>query len=218
MKGRVLTILLAIGLAITAAVFVASTGANTRLPGNHEGYEPLQPVAYSHRLHAGELGIACLHCHASAGRGRHAGIPPVNVCMNCHRFVTAPWVEVKAENDAADKARRKPRLVVSPEIRKIFAAMALTDDMQPDTLRRPQPIAWTKVHTLPDFVYFNHSAHVNAGVECRTCHGAVEAMERVRQVSDLSMGWCVNCHRDASANGVNGRRVQASTDCSTCHY
>ena len=199
-------------------IFLGSYTRNYMFPGNELGYEPVQPIAYSHRLHAGELGIACLHCHGAAEMGKHAGIPPASYCLNCHRFVSAPWVEVKAENDLADKERRKPRLIVSPEIRKIYDAMGLNDEAKPDSARRPTYIVWNKVHNLPDFVYFNHSAHVNAGVDCQSCHGAVETMERVRQVNDLSMGWCVNCHRDANANGVNGRQVHASTDCITCHF
>jgi hypothetical protein len=138
--------------------------------------------------------------------------------MNCHRFVSAPWVEVKAENALADKEKRPPRLVVSPEIRKVYRAMGLADDAKPDPAQVPAPIAWTKVHNIPDFVYFDHSVHVKAGVECQTCHGAVETMERVRQVSDLSMGWCVNCHRTVNANGLNGKAVHAATDCSACHF
>ena len=218
MNGRVLTIFLASGLVMSAAIFLSSYRTNYMLPGNNQGYEPKQPISYSHRLHAGELGIACLHCHTAAERGKHAGIPSTSVCMNCHRFVSAPWVEVKAENDLADKEKRKPRLVVSPEIRKIYDAMALTDEVKPDSTKTPTPIVWKKIHNLPDFVYFNHSAHVSAGIECQKCHGAVETMERVRQVYDLSMGWCVNCHRSVNANGVNGKQVHASTDCTTCHF
>lgn len=218
MKRRVLTIVLSSGLLMSVVIFLGSYGANYMLPGNHQGYEPIQPISYSHRLHAGELGIPCLHCHSAAERGKQAGIPSTNVCMNCHKFVSAPWVEVKAENDLADKEKRKPHLVVSPEIRKIYNAMALTDDVKPDSAKTPTPIVWTKVHTLPDFVYFNHSSHVSAGIECQKCHGAVETMERVRQVSDLSMGWCVNCHRDANTSGVNGKQLHASTDCTTCHF
>ena len=218
MNSRLVTIVLVIGLGISLVVFIGSFGANYMLPGNHQGYEPVQPVAYSHRLHAGELGIACLHCHTAAERGKHAGIPAVNVCMNCHRFVSAAWVEVKAENDRADKEKRKPGLVVSPDIRKIYRAMGFSDEAKRDSTLAPAPIAWNKVHNLPDFVYFDHSVHVSAGVECQTCHGAVETMERVRQVSDLSMGWCVNCHRDVTANGLNGKTVHAATDCSACHF
>lgn len=207
------------------------------LPGNELGYEPTQPIAFSHRLHAGELQVSCLYCHSGAEKSRHAGIPSANVCMNCHRFVTAPFGAVRAEDEQAKKENRAPRRIVSPEIQKIYDALALNAQLQPDPGKRPAPIAWTKVHNLPDFVYFDHRPHVNAGVACQTCHGPVEAMERVRQMQDLSMGWCVNCHRDINRAGLDGkgnftsapapaaqgptpvtRRVYASIDCSTCHY
>ena len=100
----------------------------------------------------------------------------------------------------------------------MYDALGLDAKLQPDPARTPQPIAWTRIHNLPDFVYFDHRAHVGAGVACQTCHGPVETMERVRQTPDLSMGWCVNCHRDAARSGLNGRAVHPSTDCSTCHY
>jgi cytochrome c peroxidase len=96
--------------------------------------------------------------------------------------------------------------------------LGLASDGKRDPARRAAPIAWTRVHNLPDFVYFDHRAHVNGGVSCQTCHGPVETMERLRQVSDLSMGWCVNCHRDANRSGIEGKRVNASTDCVTCHF
>ena len=218
MNHRLVTIVLVIALGISLVILLGSFSANYMLPGNQQGYEPVQPIAYSHRLHAGELGIPCLHCHTAAEQGKHAGIPSAQVCMNCHRFVSADWVEVKAENDRADKEKRKPALVVSPEIRKIYRAMGLSDEAKPDSTQMPSPIVWTKVHNLPDFVYFNHSVHVSAGVDCQKCHGPVETMERVRQISDLSMGWCVNCHRDVNAAGLNGKAVHAATDCSACHF
>ncbi|MCL6507624.1 MAG: cytochrome c3 family protein [Bryobacteraceae bacterium] len=138
--------------------------------------------------------------------------------MNCHRFVTAPLGELRAEDALASKEKRTPRLIVSPELRKLYDALALNEKREPDPSRRPRPIAWIRVHRLPDFVYFDHRAHVNAGVACQQCHGPVETMERVRQVSDLSMGWCVNCHRQANERGINGRQVHASTDCVACHF
>lgn len=218
MNSRILTIVLATAVLMTLIVFLSSYTMNVRLPGNHAGYEPVQPIAYSHRLHAGELQIPCLHCHAAAERGRAAGVPAANVCMNCHRFVTAPYLDVKAEDELAAKENRKPRPVVSAELRKLYGALGLNDALKPDAGLRPAPVVWNKVHNLPDFVYFNHSAHVTRGVDCQACHGAVETMERVRQVSDLSMGWCVNCHRASNASGVKGTPVHASTDCSACHY
>lgn len=218
LNSRLLTVILGVTVLLTFSVFVTSWKFNAKLPDDHQGFEPVQPINYSHRLHAGELGLACLHCHSGAERSRTAGIPSSGVCMNCHRFVTAPWVDVKAEGDLATKEKRPSRLVVSPELAKLYAQVGLDAEMRADPARVPASVAWIQVHSLPSFVSFSHSAHVTAGVECQTCHGAVETMERVRQVSDLSMGWCVNCHRDVNANGVKGVRVNASTDCVACHH
>jgi hypothetical protein len=217
MKSRVVTIILSIAVAFSLAL-LASRAAMFHLPGNQQGYEPAQPIAYSHRLHAGELQIQCLYCHFGAAKSRYAGIPPASVCMNCHRFVTAPLGAVRAEDELAAKEKRPPRPVVSPELQKLYDALALDANMRRDPNRAPRPIAWTRIHKLPDFVYFDHRAHVNAGVACQQCHGPVESMERVRQVSDLSMGWCVNCHRQANRTGIAGQPVNASTNCSTCHF
>jgi hypothetical protein len=188
------------------------------LPGIQQGYEPVQPIAYSHRLHAGELQIDCQYCHSGAETSRHAGIPAASVCMNCHKFITAPLGAVRAEDDLAQKENRRAGEVVSPEIAKLYTAFGLGQDRQPAAAGGAQPIEWVKVHNLPDYVYFDHRAHVNVGVKCQTCHGPVETMERLRQAEDLSMGWCVNCHRDATESGVAGQAVNASTDCVTCHY
>jgi len=206
MQSRVLTIVLAVAV-LFSGVLLASRSAMFRLPGNHQGYEPVQPIAYSHRLHAGELQIQCQYCHFGADKSRHAGIPPASVCMNCHKFVTAPLGALRAEDELSEKEKRAPRPVVSAELRKLY-----------DAVNSGTPIAWTRIHSLPDFAYFDHRPHVNAGVACQQCHGPVESMERVRQVSDLSMGWCVNCHRQSNRVGVAGRRVSASTNCSTCHF
>ncbi len=217
MGRRITTIVLVSGLAFSVSLLAARRSV-VHLPANHQGYEPAQPIAYSHRLHAGELQIACQYCHSNAEKSRHAGVPAAAVCMNCHRFVTAPVGEIRAEEQAAASEKRPVRPVVSPELQKLYDALGLDAGMTRDPSKLPRAIAWTRVHNLPDFVYFDHRAHVGAGVSCQTCHGPVETMERVRQVSDLSMGWCVNCHRDAAAKGINGRRVAPSTDCSTCHY
>jgi hypothetical protein len=217
MTSRVVSAILAVGLGYNLLA-VTPRIANWRLPGDQQDYEPVQPIAYSHRLHAGDLQIPCLYCHFAAERSRHAGIPPANVCMNCHRFVTTSFGAVRAEDEAARKEGRKPRRLVGPEVRKLYAALGLDDDLRPAADLEPAPIAWTKVHNVPDFVYFDHRPHVAAGVTCQTCHGPVETMERVRQVAPLSMGWCVNCHRTSNAQGVNGKPVFASTSCSTCHY
>lgn len=218
MSGRIVTIVLLVATVLAATLLATRLGA-VRIAGNHQGYEPEQPLAFSHRLHAGELGVQCLYCHSGAERSRHAGIPAASTCMNCHRTVTAPFGAVRAEDDLAKKENRKPRLIVSNELGKLYDALAVSPDTmlaRPD--QRQAPIRWTKIHNVPDFVYFDHRGHVAAGVGCQQCHGPVETMERVRQMETLSMGWCVNCHRQVNQTGVAGKSVYASIDCVTCHY
>lgn len=217
MNSRIATVVLLVALAFSALALAPKIGA-LRLPGNQQGYEPAQPIDFSHRLHAGELQISCLYCHAGAEKSRHAGIPAASTCMNCHRFVAAPLGAVRAEDELAKKEKRAPRKIVSPEISKLYTALGLGDDLKPSAERVARPIEWVRIHSLPDFAYFDHRAHVSAGVSCQTCHGPVETMERVRQVSDLSMGWCVNCHRDVNRSGVAGKPVRASIDCAACHF
>jgi hypothetical protein len=217
MKSYVVAALLAAGLGYNLLA-VTPRVANWRLPGNHQDYEPVQPIAYSHRLHAGEMRIPCLYCHFGAEKSRHAGIPPVSVCMNCHRSVIAPLGRVRAEDEAAKAENRRPRRVAREEIAKLYAALGLDATLAPAAGARPSPVQWVQVHRVPDFVYFDHRPHVAAGVACQTCHGPIETMERVRQTTSLSMGWCVNCHRSVNETGVGGRKVNASIDCTTCHY
>ena len=217
MNSRILTMSLGVAVVLVGLMTLDAVGT-WPLPGVQQGYEPVQPIAYSHRLHAGELQIDCQYCHSGAETSRHAGIPAADVCMNCHKFITAPLGAVRAEDELAQKENRRARDVVSPEIAKIYAAFGLGENREPDNGVEAKPIEWVKVHNLPDYVYFDHRAHVNVGVKCQTCHGPVETMERMRQAEDLSMGWCVNCHRDATENGVAGKAVDASIDCVTCHY
>jgi hypothetical protein len=218
MNGRTVTIVLALATLLAAILLVPRLGA-VRYPGYHQGYEPAQPIAFSHRLHAGELQVTCLYCHAGAETSRHAGIPPAATCMNCHKNVTTTFGAVREEDERAQKENRTPALQVSTELRKLYDALAVDPaSMTPVTSRQPQPITWTKVHNVPDYVYFDHRSHVGAGVSCQQCHGAIETMERVRQVESLSMGWCVNCHRQVNQTGVAGRQVYASIDCTTCHH
>lgn len=216
--SNAITILLLLGLGFAALTLIQAVSQSYALPGNNIGYEPVQPLAYSHRLHAGELGIDCKFCHTGAEISRTAGIPSANVCMDCHRFVTAPFNQVRAEDDAATKENRKPRRMVSPELQKLYDALGLDAELNRDPEARETRIVWSRVHSLPDFVYFDHRAHISVSLDCQTCHGEVQTMERVRQVSDLTMGWCVNCHRNSNAQGVKGKPVKASTDCVTCHY
>ena len=211
-----------LSLLAVATTFVLATLVprllDARLPGNNTGYAPEQPIAYSHRLHAGELGIDCHYCHTGAERSRHAGIPSASVCMNCHKSVRATLGAQRAEEEDAKEAGRSAQPVISEEIAKIHRALGLDAELKPDPKIGPSPIRWKQVHRLPDYAYFNHSVHVGAGVACETCHGPVETMERVRQVERLSMGWCVECHRDVNTHGIDGREVHASNDCAACHY
>lgn len=174
--------LLAAVLVACAALTVVGAYALSRV-GIHQGYAPEQPIAFSHKLHAGDKRIPCLYCHFGARTSRHAGIPPVNVCMNCHGMLSTQTQEI--------------------EKLKEF-------------VQRGQPIEWTRIHNLPDFVYFNHSRHVISGVECRTCHGPVETMVRVEQKSPLTMGWCIQCHRSRQAGDPH--KPAANLDCGKCHY
>ncbi len=216
MNSRIATILLVVALAFSAIALVPHVVA-LRLPGNHRGFEPMQPIAFSHRLHSGELAIPCLYCHSGAERSRYAGIPAASACMNCHRFVTAKRADVRAEEELAKVQHRKPRPVISPELRKLYDALGLGPKLVRDTRRPTQPIAWARIHQVPDFVYFDHRPHVAAGLECQKCHGPVETMERVRQEATLNMGWCVNCHRGRDGTLVKGLPAKASSDCSVCH-
>jgi hypothetical protein len=186
------------------------------LPGNQEGYEPPQPIAFSHRLHAGALEINCLYCHYSAGRSPHAGIPPSSLCMNCHKQVTASTAVMQAEQDLARQEGRPPKRIISDGLRPLYKAMGLKDDLEPEAGKEPVPIRWVKVHNVPDYTRFDHRVHVNAKVKCQECHGPVETMEVIRQSADLSMGWCLRCHKEARES--DGRKLTPSIDCAACHY
>jgi hypothetical protein len=215
MSRLTITMVLVAGIGGCLLILTATAGS-WHLPGNNQGYEPVQPIAFSHHLHAGELGIQCLYCHPGAEVSRSAGLPAADTCMNCHRFVTGRLALMRKEDEAAQREQRPPKPVVSEELKKLYDALAVDAQMNPDP-QKQQPVEWVRVHDLPDFVYFDHRAHVHAGVTCQECHGPVETMDRVRQFQSLSMGWCVNCHRDATQHGVNGKAVKASTDCATCH-
>nr|WP_066837652.1 c-type cytochrome [Rufibacter ruber] len=173
--------------------------------GIQQGYAPRQPIAFSHKLHAGDHQINCNYCHTSVYKSEKANIPSANICMNCHS-------QIKKE---------------SPEIQKIYRA-----------IENNKPIEWVRVHNLPELAYFNHSQHTKVGgVECQTCHGPIETMEVVAQYSPLTMGWCIDCHRNTPLNTEGnayydnlvklhekqskGAFIVASnggTECSKCHY
>lgn len=217
MQQRIITVVLLIGLFF--GLITLGQGMSTwRLPDRETGYSPKQPIDYSHRLHAGELQMDCQFCHTAADKSRHAGIPSSDVCMKCHKIVTSSFDVLQNEIAQADKEKRKPKPVISTELKKLYDSFGLDEAMQPKPDAGPTSIPWVRVHNLPDYVYFDHRAHVTAGVSCQKCHGPVESMERVRQVESLSMGWCVNCHRKANEQGIEGKTVHASTDCAVCHF
>ncbi len=206
-----------IALLLGGSAIVANS--DVHLPGNHQGYEPVQPIAYSHRLHAGEIGIDCLYCHYGAARSRHAGIPSGRICMNCHSVVTDSFDNLVEERQRAAAAGEQPKRTISPELRKLYDYMGLDKDLKPAS--SPQPIPWVRVHHLPDFAFFDHSTHVAKGVACQTCHGPIQGMERVRQEKSLSMGWCISCHRQSiptpTCVAPEGEPSHVSTDCVSCH-
>jgi len=161
-----------------------------------QDYQPEQPIYYSHKVHAGINQINCLYCHGNAWEGKTAAIPSVNVCMNCHKTVTSYEKGPKLYN--ADGVE----IDGTAEIQKLFAYAgfdpARPNDWDPS---KAKEIEWTRIHNLPDHVYFNHSQHIRAGnVQCQTCHGPIHDMDEVKQFSELSMGWCVNCHRETKVN------------------
>ncbi|WP_136466044.1 c-type cytochrome [Flagellimonas onchidii] len=159
--------------------------------GVDQGYEPIQPIHYSHRIHAGDNKIECKYCHSSARVSKTSGIPSLNVCMNCHKSIYKVADETLAEG-------QKIGVDYNKEIQKLYKAVGWDEEEQEYT-GETQPVQWVRVHNLPDFAYFNHSQHVSvAGVECQTCHGPVEEMEVVYQYAPLTMGWCINCHRETN--------------------
>lgn len=156
--------------------------------GRHQGYQPIQPIYYSHKVHAGVNQISCLYCHGGAQDSRHALIPSVNVCMNCHKAIK----DYKGAPIIRDDGTT---VNANAEIQKLYQYAGWNPDTR--TYDKPgKPIAWIRIHSLPKFVYFNHSQHVKVGrVACQTCHGEIQNMNEVKQFADLSMGWCINCHR-----------------------
>ncbi|MFT3769868.1 MAG: cytochrome c3 family protein [Minicystis sp.] len=195
-----------LGTAVVGGLWYYGTNKHTEV-----GYAPVQPIEYSHKLHAGDLGIDCRYCHSTVERSGFSQVPPTETCMNCHAKVRTDSLKLLGvrESYASDK-----------------------------------PIPWIKIHNLPDYVYFDHSAHLNAGVGCTSCHGRVDQMVRVQQEKPLSMGWCLDCHRDPTEHlrddksevtkmdwtgpskavlvstgvaTINGRTVHPPTHCSGCH-
>ncbi|MES2265389.1 MAG: cytochrome c3 family protein [Bacteroidota bacterium] len=183
----------------------------------HQGYQPVQPIKYSHQLHAGAMKIECQYCHSGAFKSKNASIPSLNVCMNCHK-------SVKTE---------------SPEIHKIYDALGYDPNTAKYDSTKAKPIQWVRIHNLPDLAYFNHSQHVTVGaIKCQTCHGQIQEMKEVYQYSPLTMKWCIQCHKRTEVNGKGnayydsilaahdkikkGEKVTAAVlggiECAKCHY
>jgi cytochrome c553 len=206
--------------------------------GRNKGYQPVQPIYYSHKVHAGTNQISCLYCHGGAQDSKHANIPSVNVCMNCHMAI---------KEYSGDPITREDGTSVNgtAEIKKLYEYSGWNPDLK--KYDKPgKPIEWVRVHNLPDHVYFNHAQHVKVGQQkCQTCHGNIQEMPEVAQFAELSMGWCINCHRetkvqfnDDKGNGnkfysiyekfhedIKNKKYDSvtvekigGTECQKCHY
>lgn len=200
--------------------------------GVDQEYAPIQPIHFSHKIHAGDNGIDCKYCHSSARVSKTSGIPSLNVCMNCHKNIS----EFQGDKDSTYVEYSKE--FYTGEIKKLYDAVGWDAATQKYTGKQ-KPVKWVRIHNLPDFVYFNHSQHVSvAGIECQTCHGPVETFEVMKQHSPLTMGWCINCHRETDvkvegndyykkiheelAKKYGVQKLTAAnmggTECGKCHY
>lgn len=200
--------------------------------GVDQGYEPIQPIHFSHKIHAGDNGIDCKYCHSAARMSKNSGIPSLNVCMNCHKNIS------EFQGDADSTYVEYSKEFYTGEIQKLYTAVGWDKTAQKYTGTQ-RPVKWVRIHNLPDFAYFNHSQHVSvAGVECQTCHGPVETFEVMKQHAPLTMGWCVNCHRETDVKmegndyykkihdelarkyGVQNLTAaeMGGTECGKCHF
>ena len=227
-KNHFLIFLMVIGFLLSSAYFVYGFLMQV---GIDQGYMPVQPIHYSHKIHAGANQIECKYCHSSARVSKHSGIPSLNVCMNCHKNIADYNGEEDLENGYTKEFYTK-------EIKKLYDAVGWDEENQAYT-GDTKPVKWVRIHNLPDFVYFNHAQHVQVGgIECQTCHGPVEEMEIMYQHSPLTMGWCINCHRETNVKikdneyytkihdelskkyGVEKLTVaqMGGLECGKCHY
>jgi cytochrome c551/c552 len=192
-RNKIYISLLAILLFVVGGYLMAKGTINL---GRQEGYQPTQPIYFSHKVHAGINQINCLYCHGNAWESKHAAIPSMNVCMNCHKAISTYEKGPKLFDEEGKEING------TAEIQKLYDYAGFTaGQSSPWDPSKAKPVEWVKIHNLPDHVYFNHAQHVNAGkVQCQTCHGPIQEMDKVAQFSDLSMGWCINCHRETKVD------------------
>jgi hypothetical protein len=210
--------------------------------GRQQGYQPVQPIFYSHRVHAGINQVSCLYCHSNALVSRHATVPPLNVCMNCH-------AAINEYRTTSPKLYREDGSEVdgTAEIQKLYGYVGYDPKSGTYHTEDAKPVEWIKIHNLPAHVFFSHAQHTAAGkVQCQTCHGPIQQMDEVHQFAPLSMGWCINCHRTTKVDfpdstGSNGNKFYSiyehfqqdlkngekdsitvkdigGTECQKCHY
>jgi cytochrome c553 len=193
-RNKIYIALFSLVLFVVGGYFVAKGAIGL---GRQQGYQPDQPIFFSHKVHAGINQINCLYCHGAAFDGKHAGIPTLNICMNCHKVITSYGDKSAKLYDANGN-----EVNGTAEIEKLFKYAGFTPgpgaQWDPSKAKSPE---WVKIHNLPDHVYFNHSQHTKVGgVACQTCHGNIQEMDKVFQSAELSMGWCINCHRETKVN------------------
>ncbi|CAM1367806.1 c-type cytochrome [Tenacibaculum xiamenense] len=192
-KNTFLHVLFVIFAALMTAYFLFGTLFKV---GVDTGYQPIQPIAFSHKIHAGDNKIDCQYCHSAAKHSKHSGIPSVNVCMNCHKNISEVAEDTKVIMDGIALTKKD----LDGEIQKIYDA-AGWDAEKLEYTGNTKPIKWVRIHNLPDFAYYNHSQHVTvAGLKCQKCHGPVEEMDEVYQYSPLTMGWCIDCHKETKVD------------------
>ena len=238
-RSKLVIAIVAILIFILAGYWLVNGAVNE---GRQQNYQPLQPIFYSHKVHAGINQVNCLYCHAGAEKSRQAMIPSSNVCMNCHKQINA----YSGETDHPLTTLEGKHINGTEQIQLLYK-YAGWDPAKKDYNRDANgnilatPIQWVKIHNLPDHVYFNHSQHVKVGkVQCQQCHGNIEQMDEVYQFAALSMGWCINCHRQTNVQFTNnnyysifekyqaelksGKRTgvteaeMGGTECQKCHY
>jgi hypothetical protein len=185
--------LLTVILFVVAGYYVVKGAINL---GRTKDYQPEQPIYYSHKVHVGNNQINCLYCHGSATEGKQANIPSLNTCMNCHMTISEYSGEKIFREDGSE-------VDGTAEIQKLYEHTGWDPSSRTYT-SAGKPVEWVRIHNLPDHVYFNHSQHTVAGqVQCQTCHGEIQKMGEVKQFAELSMSWCVNCHRESKVNFID---------------